>query len=103
MAPQDMRLERVEIRCDVLDDAVFCVQEGADAWCYDYKLQRQFASLSTRYDNANAPEGWFFVRQDAIARATVSELIKAGHLELQTSSFTLADGGGATLGRLVVK
>ena len=100
-----MRLERVEIRCDVLDDAVFCVQEGADAWCYDYKLQRQFASLSIRYDNANAPEGWFFVRQDVIARATVSELTPFLHsnAQLQTSNFTLADGGGATLGRLVVK
>jgi hypothetical protein len=96
-----MRLERVEIRCDVLDDGVFCVQEGADAWCYDYRLQRQFASLSIRYDNANAPDGWFFVRQDAIARATVKELIKAGHLEIDESKFTLADGGTATLGRLV--
>jgi hypothetical protein len=96
-----MCLERVEIRCDVLDDAVFCVQEGADAWCYDYRLQRQFASLSIRYDNANAPDGWFFVRQDAIARATVKELIKAGHLEIDESKFTLADGGTATLGRLV--
>jgi hypothetical protein len=98
-----MRLERVEIRCDVLDDAVFCVQEGADAWCYDYRLQRQFASLSMRYDNANAPDGWFFVRQDAIARATIKELIKAGHLEIEESKFTLADGGTATLGRLVPK
>jgi hypothetical protein len=98
-----MRLERVEIRCDVLDDAVFCVQEGADAWCYDYRLQRQFASLSMRYDNANAPDGWFFVRQDAIARATIKELIKAGHLEIDESKFTLADGGTATLGRLVTK
>jgi hypothetical protein len=98
-----MRLERIEIRCDVLDDGVFCVQEGADAWCYDYRLQRQFASLSMRHDNAIAPEGWFFVRQDVIARATVSELIKAGHLELDQSKFTLADGGTALLVRLVTK
>lgn len=98
-----MHIDRIEIRCDVLDDGVFCVQEGADAWCYDYRLQRQFASLSMRHDNANAPEGWFFVRQDVIARATISELNKAGHLELQQSTFTLADGGTALLGRLLEK
>jgi hypothetical protein len=36
-------------------------------------------------------------------RRTIIDLIKAGHLEVSESVFTLSDGGHARLGRLVRK
>jgi hypothetical protein len=94
---------KVDILCDELDDGIRCVQEGADAWCLDPKIGRQFAKLSIRYTDANAPEGWFFLNEHIFNRATIAELLKAGHLEVDQSAFTLSDGGQARLGRLVVK
>jgi len=55
------------------------VQEGADAWCYDPKIGRQFAKLSIRYSDAIAPEGWFFLDEHIFNRATIADLVKAGH------------------------
>ena len=104
MAAQGVRqVSTVKILCDELDDGIHCIQEGADAWCLDPKVGRQFAKLSIRYTDANAPEGWFFLNEHIFNRATIAELIKAGHLEVDQSAFTLSDGGQARLGRLVVK
>ena len=94
---------KVDILCDELDDGIRCVQEGADAWCLDPKIGRQFAKLSSRYTDANAPDGWFFLNEHIFNRKTIADLLKAGHLEVDQSAFTLSDGGQARLGRLVVK
>jgi hypothetical protein len=94
---------KVDILCDELDDGIRCVQEGADAWCLDPKIGRQFAKLSIRYTDANAPDGWFFLNEHIFNRKTIADLLKAGHLEVDQSAFTLSDGGQARLGRLVVK
>ncbi len=102
MAAQGVReVSQIEILTPELDEGIKCVQEGADAWCYDPKIGRQFAKLSIRYSDAIAPEGWFFLNEHIFNRATIAELIKAGHLEVDQSAFTLSDGGQARLGRLV--
>jgi hypothetical protein len=104
VAAQGLReVSQISILCDELDDGIHCVQEGADAWCLDPKIGRQFAKLSIRYVDAVAPEGWFFLNEHIFNRKTIADLIKAGHLELQQSVFTLSDGGHARLGRLVQK
>ena len=104
MAAQGVRqVTRVDILCNELDDGIRCVQEGGDAWCLDPKIGRQFAKLSIRYTDANAPEGWFFLNEHIFNRKTIADLLKAGHLEVDQSAFTLSDGGQARLGRLVVK
>jgi hypothetical protein len=104
VAAQGLRqVSQIDILCDELDDGIRCVQEGADAWCLDPKIGRQFAKLSIRYVDAVAPEGWFFLNEHIFNRKTIADLIKAGHLELQQSVFTLSDGGHARLGRLVQK
>ena len=104
MAAQGLRqVIKVQIRADELDEGIHCVQEGADAWCLDPKVGRQFAKLSIRYADANAPEGWFFLNEHIFNRKTIADLLKAGHLEVDQSAFTLSDGGQARLGRLVVK
>jgi len=104
VAPQGLRqVIKVDILCDELDDGIRCVQEGADAWCLDPKIGRQFAKLSIRYADAAAPDGWFFLNEHIFNRKTIADLIKAGHLEVQQSVFTLSDGGQARLGRLVRK
>ena len=104
MATQSVRqVSRIEILCNELDEGIQCVQEGADAWCYDPKVGRQFAKLSIRYADAIAPEGWFFLNEHIFNRRTILDLLKGGHLELQQSVFTLSDGGHARLGRLVRK
>ena len=104
MAAQGVRqVNRIEILCNELDEGIRCVQEGADAWCYDPKIGRQFAKLSIRYADAIAPEGWFFLNEHVFNRRTIIDLLKAGQLELQETAFTLSDGGQARLGRLVQK
>jgi hypothetical protein len=96
-------VNRIEILCNNLDEGIHCVQEGADAWCYDPKIGRQFAKLSIRYADAIAPDGWFFLNEHVFNRRTIIDLLKAGQLELQETAFTLSDGGQARLGRLVQK
>ena len=96
-------MNRIEILASELDDGIRCVQEGADAWCYDPAIGRQFAKLSIRYVDATAPDGWFFLNEHIFNRATIAQLLKAGHLEVQSTRFTLSDGGQALLGRLVGK
>jgi hypothetical protein len=93
----------IEILCEELDEGIRCVQEGADAWCLDPKIGRQFAKLSIRYVDAVAPDGWFFLNEHMFNRKTIADLMKSGHLEVQSSVFTLSDGGHARLGRLVRK
>ena len=97
------QVNRIEILCNNLDEGIHCVQEGADAWCYDPKIGRQFAKLSIRYADAIAPDGWFFLNEHVFNRRTIIDLLKAGQLELQETAFTLSDGGQARLGRLVQK
>jgi hypothetical protein len=102
VAAQGLReVSQINILCDELDDGIRCVQEGADAWCLDPKIGRQFAKLSIRYADAAAPDGWFFLNEHIFNRKTIADLIKAGHLEVDQSAFTLSDGGQARLGRLV--
>ena len=96
-------MSSIEILCEELDEGIRCVQEGADAWCLDPKIGRQFAKLSIRYVNAVAPDGWFFLNEHIFNRKTIADLMKSGHLEVQSSVFTLSDGGHARLGRLVRK
>jgi hypothetical protein len=104
VAAQGLRqVIKVQIRADELDEGIHCVQEGADAWCLDPKVGRQFAKLSIRYADAVAPEGWFFLNEHIFNRKTIADLLHAGHLEVDQSVFTLSDGGQARLGRLVVK
>ena len=104
MAAQGVRqVSQIEISCPELDEGIQCVQDGADAWCYDPKIGRQFAKLSIRYTDANAPEGWFFLNEHIFNRVTIAELLKAGHIEIQSTRFTLSDGGQALLARLVRK
>ena len=52
------QVSELEILTPELDEGIHCVQEGADAWCYDPKIGRQFAKLSIRYADSIAPEGW---------------------------------------------
>ena len=94
-------MNQIEILTPELDEGIRCVQEGADAWCYDQKIGRQFAKLSIRYVDAVAPDGWFFLNEHVFNRRTIIDLIKSGHLELNESVFTLSDGGHARLARLV--
>ena len=94
-------MSSIEILCEELDEGIRCVQEGADAWCLDPKIGRQFAKLSIRYVDAVAPDGWFFLNEHIFNRKTIADLMKSGHLEVQSSVFTLSDGGHARLGRLV--
>jgi hypothetical protein len=94
-------VSQIEISAPELDEGIRCVQEGADAWCYDPKIGRQFAKLSIRYTDAAAPDGWFFLNEHVFNRRTIIDLIKSGHLELNESVFTLSDGGHARLARLV--
>ena len=102
MATQGLRqVSQIEILTPELDEGIRCVQEGADAWCYDAKIGRQFAKLSIRYVDAVAPDGWFFLNEHVFNRRTIIDLIKSGHLELNESVFTLSDGGHARLARLV--
>ena len=96
-------MSQIEILCNELDEGIHCVQDGADAWCYDPKVGRQFAKLSIRYVDAIAPEGWFFLNEHIFNRRTILDLIKGGHLEIGTAVITLSDGGHARLGRLVRK
>ena len=96
-------MSSIEILCEELDEGIRCVQEGADAWCLDPKIGRQFAKLSIRYVDAVAPDGWFFLNEHIFNRKTIADLMKSGHLEVQSSVFTLSDGGHARLGRLVRK
>lgn len=96
-------MSQIEILASELDDGIRCVQEGADAWCYDPAIGRQFAKLSIRYTDAIAPDGWFFLNEHVFNRRTILDLLKAGHLEIQESPFTLSDGGQARLARLVRK
>ena len=96
-------MSQTEILCNELDDGIRCVQDGADAWCYDPAIGRQFAKLSIRYADAVAPEGWFFLNEHIFNRATIADVVKAGHLEVSQSVFTLSDGGHARLGRLLKK
>lgn len=104
MASQGLRqVSRIEVLAAELDEGIQCVQEGADAWCLDPKIGRQFAKLSIRYADAIAPDGWFFLNEHIFNRRTIIELLKAGHLEVDQSVFTLSDGGQARLGRLVRK
>ena len=104
MAPQGVRqVSQIQILTPELDEGIVCVQEGADAWCYDPKIGRQFAKLSIRYADAIAPDGWFFLNEHIFNRKSIADLLKAGHLELEQSVFTLSDGGQARLGRLVRK
>ena len=96
-------MSQIELAAPELDEGIYCVQDGADAWCYDPKIGRQFAKLSIRYVDAIAPDGWFFLNEHIFNRRTIIDLIKSGHLEVQQSVFTLSDGGHARLGRLVRK
>lgn len=96
-------MSRIEVLAPELDEGIHCVQEGADAWCLDPKVGRQFAKLSIRYADANAPDGWFFLNEHIFNRKTIADLLKSGHLEVDQSVFTLSDGGHARLGRLVRK
>lgn len=94
-------MNRIERPAPFLDDKVIAVQEGCDAWCEEPGLVgRVWCNLSIRYADAVAPEGWFFLYEGIGTRKTNSDLIKHGVLEVQQSSFTLRDGGTATLGRL---
>ena len=97
------QMSQIEILASELDDGIRCVQEGADAWCYDPAVGRQFAKLSIRYVDAVAPDGWFFLNEHIFNRRTILDLLKAGHLEIQESAFTLSDGGQTRLARLVRK
>ena len=96
-------MSQIEIICPELDDGIHCVQDGSDAWCLDPKIGRQFAKLSIRYADAVAPDGWFFLNEHIFNRVTIADLLKAGHIEIQSTRFTLSDGGQALLARLVRK
>jgi hypothetical protein len=104
MATQGMRqVSQIEIATPELDDGIYCVQDGNDAWCYDPKIGRQFAKLSIRYVDAVAPDGWFFLNEHIFNRVTIRDLLKSGHIEIQSTRFTLSDGGQALVARLVRK
>ena len=73
MAAQGVReVSQIEILTPELDEGIKCVQDGADAWCYDPKIGRQFAKLSIRYVDAIAPEVQLVVVQ---AHATSSQAV----------------------------
>jgi hypothetical protein len=93
---------RIERKAPFLDDQVIAVQEGPDAWCYEPGVSgRVWCNLSMRYADAIAPEGWFFLYEGIGNRKTNADLIKQGVMEIETSRFTLSDGGSAVLARLV--
>tara|TARA_R110000868_G_scaffold120659_1_gene320350 strand:- start:339 stop:506 length:168 start_codon:yes stop_codon:yes gene_type:complete len=54
-----------------------------------------------RYADAIAPDGWFFLYEGIGNRKTNLDLLKHGLIEIQSSRFTLSDGGSALLARLI--
>ena len=95
-------MNRIERKAPFLDDNVIAVQDGADAWCYEPGVSgRVWCILSQRYADAIAPDGWFFLYEGIGNRKTNADLIKHGVMEIQTSRFTLSDGGSAVLARLI--
>jgi hypothetical protein len=95
-------VNRIERAAPFLDERVVLVQEGADAWAEEPGAAgRPWAKLSIRYADAIAPEGWFFLYESIGSRKTIADCIKHGALEIQTARFTLSDGGGALLARVV--
>ena len=97
-----MAVSRIERATPFLDDRVVAVQEGADAWCEEPGVSgRVWCNLSQRYADAIAPDGWFFLYEGIGNRKTNLDLLKYGVMEVQSSRFTLSDGGTALLARLI--
>ena len=94
-------MNRIERAAPFLDERVVAVQEGADAWCEEPGVTgRVWCILSIRYTDAVAPEGWFFLYQGIGSRKTILDLLKHGMIQVQSSAFTLSDGGTTILARL---
>ena len=86
---------------DFLDERVVAVQEGADAWCEEPGASgRVWCNLSTRYAEAVAPEGWFFLYEGIGNRKTNLDLLKHGLIEVQGAPFLLGDGASVRIARL---
>lgn len=66
----------------MIDDDLDIVQNGDICYLLDGRYGRIWAGLSSRYDGAVAPEGWFFLRETVENRVLNRELIAAGLLEL---------------------
>lgn len=95
-------MSRIERAAPFLDERVVAVQEGADAWCEEPGASgRVWCNLSIRYADAIAPDGWFFLYESIGSRKTIGDLLKHGVMEIQPARFTLSDGGGALIARLV--
>lgn len=95
-------MSRIERAAPFLDERVFAIQDGADAWCEEPGASgRAWCILSQRYADAIAPDGWFFLYEGIGNRKTNADLIKHGVMEIQVARFTLSDGGSAVLARLI--
>lgn len=82
-APQVSELSP-EIRRDgaFLDDNLELIQSGDVCYALDVKMGRNWAFISRRYPEVNAPEGWFFLRETHENRILNKDLIKEGAIEL---------------------
>jgi hypothetical protein len=99
---QEHPVKRIERAAPFLDERVVLVQEGPDAWAEEPGATgRPWANLSIRYTDAIAPEGWFFLYESIGSRKTIADCIKNGALEIESARFTMSDGGGALLARVV--
>jgi hypothetical protein len=66
----------------MIDDDLDIIQNGDICYLLDGRYGRIYARLSSRYDGAQAPEGWFFLRDAIENRVLNKELIAAGLIEL---------------------
>lgn len=61
-----------------IDDDLEIVQNDDICYLLDGRYGRIYAGLSVRYDGAQAPEGWFFLRETNENRILNKELVAAG-------------------------
>jgi hypothetical protein len=66
----------------MIDDDLDIVQNDDICYLLDGRYGRIYAGLSSRYDGATAPEGWFFLRETVENRVLNKELVAAGLIEL---------------------
>lgn len=66
----------------MIDDDLDIVQNGDICYLLDGRYGRIYAGLSSRYDAAVAPEGWFFLRETIENRVLNKELVAAGLIVL---------------------
>lgn len=95
-------MSRIERAAPFLDDGAVVVQDGAICVVEDPRfLSRPWAVLWIGYAGVDAPDGWFFLKEDIGNRKTILDCLKHGILEVRGGPHILSDGGCARLARVV--